>query len=360
MTIGGVPDEPVGEGDVVTFTASAPQGLTGPATYAWRVQYAVNARVLATGGGETFDFAVPNNGDFAVEVTATDAAGNTASAIRLFEAFNRPPAIALSGPSFVAEGQRVTFTAAVSTPGGRDDVRVGRWFFYEILPDGTEDLFTGTSGGRYSDVSGDPAAPTLFTRDFTPPRTGNWVLRARAEERYGPDSATEAELYFTVGDPPPAVTVTGVPDGVVAEGTAVTLTAEPPATLAGPVTFAWSLAPRRRGGRRRGGRDVRLHPHRPGPVEPDRHRDRRRRGDRVGGLHAGRVQRPADRRPDRRPGDLRRGHAGGVFRRRHRRRHGRRLHRVLDAGGRGRERRLLPHLGRAAADLGRPGRPPRC
>ena len=218
VTIAGPAAGAEGEPLVYTATGTDPAGDADPLTFAWTAADAAGV-VVATGTGASFTFTPPDDGDYAVSVTADDGDGGTAADSVALAVANVDPVADL----FVVAGPREEGGAIELVGGGADvaaDPLAAAW------------TITGPDGAVAFEGTGDRVA-------FTPADDGVYRATLTVDDGDGGTDTTFAD--FTVANRAPTVTAAAAGGGSEGQPIALSATGADPAGAADPLTFAWTV-----------------------------------------------------------------------------------------------------------------------
>ncbi len=228
-SINGTPGQPQDEGTAVSLTSTAADvGTADTLSYAWSVTKDGNAYTLPNGtvtNAASFNFVPRDNGTYVVSLTVTDDdSGSVTTTSGNITINNVAPTASISGVSEADEGSTVTLTA---TPGdvGADDTHTYAW---SVTRDGN--AFTLANG-----TVTNAASLALVTG-----LRGTYVATCVVTDDDG--ASVTVTKTITVNNLAPTVSISGLPQGSSAEGTAISLTAN--ATDAGgdtSFTYSWSV-----------------------------------------------------------------------------------------------------------------------
>lgn len=161
------------EGTAVNLSASITSpGSGGPYTYSWSVLRQGDSVPLATGDQSTFSYTPPDDGNYTVSLTVTDATQQQGTASVVIAATNADPTVTITGvPNDITLGQSVTLNSQITDPGSAD-THTYQW----TITQNANTVATGTS----SSIT------------FTPPDTGTYNVTLIAEDDNG-GSGTDTE-----------------------------------------------------------------------------------------------------------------------------------------------------------------------
>ncbi|MGC4030950.1 MAG: PKD domain-containing protein [Tepidisphaeraceae bacterium] len=217
------------EGDALNFNVDVVDASEDTQTYSWSVKKDNVTYTLPNGtvtNTDSFGFTPDDNGSYEVSVLITDKDGASSTATHTVTVANAAPSATIdNAPTTGTEGSPIT-AGSTATDAGANESLTYAWSVTKDSEPYTLDNNVAVDGSSFA---------------FTPADNGTYVLSLTVTDKDG-DSKLVTSEPIVVANVDPTATVSGEPNGSIAEGDTVSLAVTPAdAGVLDTFTYAWSI-----------------------------------------------------------------------------------------------------------------------